>query len=145
MSSQQLIRWGGLAAMLAGALRTAASFLPPADPGVALEILYLVIDILLLFGILGIYAFQHDRIGWSGFVGFVLAVIGLTILAGPDGTIGVVNTYALARSRWASGLFSWLWPHGRRARCRGGSRPCGCCQPCSVSSAQRPVCRVSSS
>lgn len=104
MSSQQLIRWGGLAAMLAGALRTAASLLPPADPGVALEILYLAIDVLLLFGILGIYAFQHDRIGWSGFVGFVLAVIGLTILAGPDGTIGVVNTYALGSLSVGIGL-----------------------------------------
>lgn len=104
MSSQQLIRWGGLAAMLAGALRTAASFFPSAEPGVALEILYLVIDVLILFGIFGIYAFQHDRIGWSGFVGFLLAVIGLTIIAGPDGTIGVVKTYAVGSLSVGVGL-----------------------------------------
>jgi hypothetical protein len=93
MSSQQLIRWGGLAAMLAGALRTAASFWPSAEPGVTLEVLYLVIDVLLLFGIFGIYAFQHERIGWFGFVGFLLAVIGTAIIAGPDGTIGLVDMY----------------------------------------------------
>ena len=104
MSSQQLIRWGGLAAMLAGALRTAASFWPSAEPGVTLEILYLVIDILLLFGIFGIYAFQHERIGWFGFVGFLLAVIGTAIIAGPDGTIGVVNMYAAGSLSVGAGI-----------------------------------------
>jgi hypothetical protein len=67
MSSQQLIRWSGLAAMLAGGLRTAASFSLSAEPGVSLEILYLAIDLLLLFGVFGIYAFQHERFGSLGF------------------------------------------------------------------------------
>ena len=94
MSRQQLIRWGGFAAMLAGALRTATSFWPSAEPGVALELLYLVIDLLILFGVLGIYGFQSEHIGSSGVLGFLLAVIGTAILTGPDGRIGTVNMYA---------------------------------------------------
>ena len=104
MSSQQLIRLGGLAAMLAGGLRTAASFSSSAEPGVTLEILYLVIDILLLFGIFGIYAFQHEHIRWFGFVGFLLAVIGTAIIAGPDGTIGVVDMYTAGSLSVGAGI-----------------------------------------
>jgi len=113
MSSQQLMRWGGLAAVVAGALRTGASFWPAAEPGVALEILYLVIDVLILFGILAIYGFQSDRIGSSGFVGFLFAVIGTAIIAGPDGTIGMVNMYEVGSLSLGVGLVvlavaSWM-------------------------------------
>jgi drug/metabolite transporter (DMT)-like permease len=144
MSSQQLIRWGGLAAMLAGALRTAASFWPSAEPGVTLEILYLVIDILLLFGIFGIYAFQHERIGWFGFVGFLLAVIGTAIIAGPDGTIGVVDMYTAGSLSVGAGIvFLAVGSWAARTLPRG-SRSCGSCQPWSVSSGQLLAVRVSS-
>lgn len=98
------MRWGGLAAVVAGALRTVASFWPAAEPSTALEILYLVIDLLILFGILGIYGFQSDRIGPSGFIGFLLGVIGTAIIAGPDGTIGMVNMYALGSLSLGVGL-----------------------------------------
>lgn len=94
MSTREPIRWCGLAAMLAGALRTATSFWHPPEPGVAPEVLYLVLDLLILFGILGIYAFQSDRIGRLGLLGFVVAVSGTAIIAGPDGTIGPVDMYA---------------------------------------------------
>ena len=113
MRSEQLMRWGGLAAVVAGALRTVASFWPATEPGVALEILYLLIDVLILFGILAIYGFQCDRIGSSGFIGFVLAVIGTAIIAGPDGTIGMVNMYAVGSLSLGVGLVvlavaSWM-------------------------------------
>jgi hypothetical protein len=94
MSNEQLIRWGGVAAILAGALRTAASFWPSTEPGVALEVSYLVIDLLILFGILAIYGFQSEQIGPVGVLGFLLAVIGTAIITGPDGKIGPVNMYA---------------------------------------------------
>jgi hypothetical protein len=107
------MRWGGLAAVLAGALRTAASFWPVAEPGVALEILYLVIDVLILLGILAIYGFQSDRIGPSGLIGFLLAVIGTAMIAGPDGTIGMVDMYTVGSLLLGVGLVflavaSWM-------------------------------------
>jgi hypothetical protein len=55
MSSTNLIRWGGLAAIIAGILRGVNSFLPNFIPGVTLEFLYLLTDIFILFGIMGIY------------------------------------------------------------------------------------------
>lgn len=53
MSSTNLIRLGGLAAILAGILRGVNSFVPSDAPSVA--ILYLLTDIFILFGIIGIY------------------------------------------------------------------------------------------
>jgi hypothetical protein len=94
MRNDLLIRLSGLAAILAGGLRTAASFLPSGHSGATLEILYLVIDLLILFGVLGIYGFQSERIGPTGLVGFILAVTGTAIITGPDGKIGAVDMYA---------------------------------------------------
>jgi len=93
VTNQQLIRRGGAAAVLAGALRTTTAFWPSPEPSVALEVLYLVIDILILFGILGVYSFQSEEAGAWGLVGFLLAVTGTAIIVGPDGRIGGVDMY----------------------------------------------------
>jgi hypothetical protein len=93
MSSAALIRLGGLAAMLGGLLRTGAALLPATGSSVALEWLYLLIDVLLLLGLLGVYAYQHAESGIWGFAGFLLAVVGLESIGGPDGKIGGVDIY----------------------------------------------------
>ena len=93
MNATTLIRSGGLAAIVAGVLRTAASFWPSSQPGVALEMLYLVIDLCILFGIMGVYAFQCEQSGRWGVVGFLLAVSGIAFITGPDGRLGGVNVY----------------------------------------------------
>ncbi len=104
MSSTTLIRWGGLAAVLAGALRAAVSFWPSSDPDVAQELLYLLIDLLILFGILGVYGFLGEQSGVVGFLGFLLAVIGTAIITGPDGEIGGVDMYPVGSAVLAVGL-----------------------------------------
>jgi hypothetical protein len=53
-----LIRWGGLAAIIAGILRGINSLLPSATPTVAIAALYLLTDIFILFGMMGLYGFQ---------------------------------------------------------------------------------------
>ena len=95
MPSATIIRLGGLAAILAGVLRTGSSFIPysTSKPGAGLELFYLVIDALILFGLLGIYAYQHEKVGVTGFLGFLPALIGTAIIAGPDGAIGGVDMY----------------------------------------------------
>ena len=93
MNATTLIRLGGLAAIVAGVLRTAASFWPSSQPGVGLEMLYLVIDLCILFGIMGVYAFQCEQSGRWGVVGFLLAVSGTAFVTGPDGRLGGVNVY----------------------------------------------------
>ena len=104
LSSTILIRWGGLAALLAGALRVAISFWPSSNPNVALELLYLLIDLLILFGILGVYGFLGEQSGMAGFLGFLLAVSGTAIITGPDGELGGVDTYAAGSAVLAIGL-----------------------------------------
>jgi drug/metabolite transporter (DMT)-like permease len=79
--------------MLAGVLRTTTSFWPSPEPSVALELLYLVIDALILFGVLGVYSFQSEKAGAWGLIGFLLAIVGTAIIVGPDGRIGRVDMY----------------------------------------------------
>jgi hypothetical protein len=104
VSSKNLIRWGGLAAVLAGVLRAAASLWPSAESTVTLELFYLLVDILILFGILGVYGFLGERSGAAGFLGFLLGVVGTVIIAGPDGELGGINMYAVGSAVLAVGL-----------------------------------------
>jgi hypothetical protein len=113
MSSTNLIRWGGLAAIIAGILRGVNSFLPNFIPGVTLEFLYLLTDIFILFGIMGIYGFEHQESGLWGFCGFLLAIVGTGIIIGPDGLIGSVSMYPVGSLILATGLIllavgSWI-------------------------------------
>lgn len=104
MSSTTLIRLGGLAAMLAGILRTGASFIPSTKPGVGLELFYLLIDVLILLGILGIFGCQHEQVGIVGFLGFLSALIGAALIVGPDGAIGGVEMYVIGSLMISVGL-----------------------------------------
>lgn len=71
----------------------AASFIPFSSGSVKLELLYLIIDVLLLLGLLGIYAYQHEQVGKLGFAGFLPALIGTASIIGPDGKLGSVDLY----------------------------------------------------
>jgi hypothetical protein len=104
MSSAALIRLGGLAAILAGVLRTAAAFFATMESSIALEWLYLLIDVLLLFGLVGVYAYQHAESGIWGAAGFLLAAIGLESIGGPDGKIGDVDVYTAGATLVGIGL-----------------------------------------
>lgn len=103
MSSVTLIRLGGLAAMVAGILRGVNSFLPNvlADT-VAIALLYLLTDIFLFFGMMGLYGFQHRKSGAWGFVGFLLTIVGLAIIR--TGTLSGVNLYPVGALTFAVGL-----------------------------------------
>ncbi|QQS48997.1 MAG: hypothetical protein IPM66_10410 [Acidobacteriota bacterium] len=95
MQTSTLIRLCGLSAILAGALRILASFIPffTSETVVSTEILYLLIDILILFGLLGIYGSQNEGAGYFGFAGFLLAMTGTALIVGPDGKLGDLDVY----------------------------------------------------
>jgi hypothetical protein len=103
MSRRNLIRWGGLAAVLAGILRGIASFTPTAA-SVALQVFYFAIDILLLLGTIGVYEFQKKETGRWGFFGFLLALIGAGLLIGHDVDNAFVFLYPLGASLFALGI-----------------------------------------
>ena len=102
MSSTNLIRLGGLAAIVAGILRGINSFLPSSNPNVTIFALYLLTDIFLLFGIIGIYSFQHRESRSWGFLGFILAIVGIAIIR--TGSIAGVNMYPIGASIFTVGM-----------------------------------------
>lgn len=103
METKTVLRLAGASAALGGALRIAAAFIPPAASP-ELEVLYLIIDTALLFGLFGVYASEHRRIGWVGLAGFVVAAIGQASIVGPDSDYAGVNIYATASAVIGVGL-----------------------------------------
>jgi hypothetical protein len=105
MSSANLIRLGGLAAIIAGILRGVNSFLPSSIPVVQLELLYLLTDIFLLFGMMGLYGLQHQESKLWGLNGFLLAIIGVAVIR--TKAIAEVNMYAIGALIFAAGLIAF--------------------------------------
>jgi hypothetical protein len=94
MHTRTLIKLSGVAAFAAGALRIVAT-LVSIRSGDARELLYLSVDLCLVFAIPGIYLSRHAQLGLTGFVGFVLALAGAASLVGPDGTLFGIDMYRL--------------------------------------------------
>ncbi|MFM9863370.1 MAG: hypothetical protein ACKVRO_07160 [Micropepsaceae bacterium] len=93
MDDRSLIRLAGAAAVLGGAMRIATAFVPWA-PGVAwLEAVAFAIDVLLLFGLMGVYLAHRAALGWAGLAAFVLAEIGIASIVGPDTAAFGIDTY----------------------------------------------------
>ncbi len=97
MSSLNLIRWGGLAAILAGVLLVVADLLNLAigfDPDVPFSevattgihafqsVINLLAAVLLLLGLVGLYARQSEAAGPLGLAGFLVAFLGTALLTG---------------------------------------------------------------
>jgi hypothetical protein len=95
LNDARLFRVLGVAAIVGGLLRAGSAFIPWAlwgtDPWV--EVLSIVIDVALLFGLMGIYFAARDRLGWFGFVAFVLAETGIASIIGPDSVAFGIDTY----------------------------------------------------
>jgi hypothetical protein len=98
-----LIQWSGLAGILAGLLRGIASF-TPTTASVGLQLFYFAIDVLLLLGTIGVYAFQKQEIGRWGLVGYLLALIGAALLLGHDVVNAVAFLYPVAAFLFAVGI-----------------------------------------
>lgn len=92
MRDEQLLRVLGAAAILGGALRTGSSFIPW-DGSAGIEALALVIDVALLFGLMGIYLGVRGRVGWFGLAAFALAETGVASIVGPDTQAFGIDTY----------------------------------------------------
>ena len=119
MTLTSLVRYGSLAAMLAGALRIISSFVPYNAASVPLEWFYLVIDVCLLLGLLSLYLYQHEQVGRVGFAGFLPALIGTASIIGPDGKIGNVDMSVAGSLLISLGLTVFaigVWRAGRLPR-----------------------------
>lgn len=95
MPRDALIKLGAYCAILGGALRIAASFVPFTPESAALEIFYVLIDFSLMVGLAALYIANAARLGPVGLVGFVLAFAGLASIIGPDPTMFGIDFYQL--------------------------------------------------
>jgi hypothetical protein len=125
MTPDTLWRLGAGAAILGGALRIAAAFIPYTPLSWPLEALYAVIDVSLLLGLTTIYLREADALGSAGLAGFATAFAGLASIVGPDaqtfgldwyqagaalsamGTVGLGVTMLLAR-RMTAVAVCWI-------------------------------------
>ena len=94
MPSSELTRWSGLAAILAGVLLSIGALLNIATetenlsesattaPYALTWLLYLLGGVLLLLGLVGLYARQSEAAGILGLVGFLVAFLGTALLVG---------------------------------------------------------------
>ena len=93
MSTRKLIRWSGLASLLAGVLYFLAVLIHPAGEDAASMLLPAwvpahalgaVAALFMLLGLVGLYARQVEKTGWPGLLGFILAFIGTAILGSEE-------------------------------------------------------------
>lgn len=102
MSSSNLIRLGGLAAILAGILRGVNSIISNDASNTVIASLYFLTDVFILFGTISIYGFQHQESRLWGFFGFLLAIIGIAIIR--TGEISGVSLYPIGALIFVVGL-----------------------------------------
>lgn len=93
MSDATLFRLAGLAAFVAGLLRIGTSFLTWDSTIAWQEALADLIDVLLLFGFMGIYLAHRAALGWIGLAAFVVAEAGIGSIIGPDTVAFGIDTY----------------------------------------------------
>jgi len=89
MSKASLISLGGMAAVLAGILRGIASFLPGTTPDAALQLLYILTDVCILLGVFALYGIRYNETGKLGFLGFLIAVVGILVIRSSKAITGV--------------------------------------------------------
>ena len=105
MSRAALIRAGGMAAIIGGVLRAAASFAPNAGSNVEQQLLYLTVDMFLLLGLLGFYELRHHEAGRTGAFGFLLALFGLVVVRSSRAIPGF-DLYPLGALVFVGGLIA---------------------------------------
>ena len=109
MGLSTIIRWLGVAALIAGVL------------GIANELfggvtwVYYLGQLLTLIALVGIYLFQRDSAGVLGLIGFLAAAIGflallIGILPGISDMVGALGVVILAIAALRAGSFSWWIP-----------------------------------
>jgi hypothetical protein len=110
MNYAALYRLSGAAAIAGGLLRIVSAFPFSTDP-VTLEWLYTTIDVLLLFGLIGIYLSRAERLGFLGLASFGVAVAALSFIGGPDADTLGFSTYEQGAAALAIAMvgFSIAW------------------------------------
>lgn len=99
-----------MCAVAAGVLRCLTAFSTSDDPSARVEVLYLAIDMLLVFSIAGLLVHLSPTVDVRSVAGFVGAIVGLCLIVGPDAPLGDVDLYPLGAALVAAGTAAFTWP-----------------------------------
>jgi hypothetical protein len=109
MRMNTLVRVGGWAAILAGVLRAAGSFVSPGSE-VERQSLYFIVDLLLLLSVFAAYMQNHEALGRWGAAGFLTTVAGILLVRSsravpgldlyPAGALSVAIGWVLLSLDW---------------------------------------------
>ena len=110
-TTRDWIRWGGIAALLAGGLYAATTAIGLLDPQTSLvtyasETLLAVALLSSLGGFYGLYRAHQDRLGWIGLIGFVVAFIA-TAAMGAVATANIVVEHEILDLVYYDSIHIW--------------------------------------
>lgn len=117
MKQDALYKLAGFAAIAGGLIDIIRVFPVLTDP-ITREWLYTVIDILLVFGLIGIYLARAEKLALLGLASFAVTMAGLNFIGGPDADPFGFSTGEQGMAVIAIGMigFSIAW-------LRAGERP----------------------
>jgi hypothetical protein len=108
MRGRSVLRLAGGAAIIGATIDIAAPFLIyPRLVQPWPHLVYVVIDLLLLFGMLGVWSASRRVGGVLGLVGFVVAVLGVMLVRTSSARILGESSYMIASSIWSIGMVIW--------------------------------------
>ena len=102
MNTQTLFNLAGTAAIIGGAMRVGEPLLKAAFHGSSLLISYFAIDVFLLFGLIGWYAWRSEKLGIAGLIGFLSGAVGILIIR--SAAIFAPQGYAVGATLLLAGL-----------------------------------------
>jgi hypothetical protein len=91
-------------ALLAGVLEGIGALLSPWLGWQRLDPLYVLIDLCMVFAVLGLYLPEYERLGRIGLVGFCLTLGGFALIAGPEAPLFGVAVYSIGKPIVGLGL-----------------------------------------
>lgn len=108
MESRSVLRLAGVATLVGAAIDIVAPFLIyPRLSQPWPHLVYVIIDLLLLFGMLGVRSVSGRSTGALGLVGFVLALMGVMLVRTSSAEIFGEASYLIASSVWSIGMVLW--------------------------------------
>jgi hypothetical protein len=103
-------RLAGICAILGGLLRLLSPFGTGLLDTGGHHLLWLITDILMLLGLVGIYGYSRKLLGLTGLVGFVLGVIGVLVVRSAGDAVLGERTYVYGAVIWTVGMAVLAFP-----------------------------------
>ncbi|WP_201721626.1 hypothetical protein [Caulobacter sp. B11] len=101
MRRETLWRLAGVAAVVGGLVDLTGPLIYPHLTEPARQMVYVLIDLLLLFGLLGLQSAAGRVLGWPGLAGFVVAVTAVLLVRSSATNLLGPQSYMIAASLWS--------------------------------------------